>query len=117
MSYDLAVWEGAQPGDDVEAAGIYEQLYEEYMEGEELAPTPRILAYAEALAERWGVMTGGKTAGWGSLLDDASGPMIYLTMPFRMAGKLSAEAARLAGERRLVCYDPQSEHLRPAHED
>ena len=30
MSYDLAVWEGAQPGDDVEAGTVYEQLYEEY---------------------------------------------------------------------------------------
>ncbi|MER5338402.1 hypothetical protein [Micromonospora sp. NPDC002717] len=53
MSYDLAVWEGAQPGDDVEAGGVYEQLYEEYMEGGEFGPTPRILAYAAALAERW----------------------------------------------------------------
>lgn len=117
MSYDLAVWEGVQPGDDGEGGVVYERLYEEYMEGEERAPTPSILAYAEALAERWAVMTEGRSSGWGALLNDASGPMIYLTMPYGLAGKLSAEAALLADRHGLVCYDPQSEHLRPVHDD
>jgi len=117
MSYDLAVWEGVQPANDGEGAAVYEQLYEEYMEGEEVAPAPGILAYAEALSERWGVLTEGGTPGWSSLLDDASGPMIYLTMPYRLAGELSAEAARLAAEHGLICYDPQLEHLRPVHDD
>ncbi len=118
MSYDLAVWEGAEPGDDVEAGGVYDQLYEEYMEGEESDPTPRIRAYVDALAERWDAMTGDRTSSWGSLLNDASGPMAYLTMPYGVAGELSAEAARLAAEHGLVCYDPQSEHLlRPGHQD
>ncbi|MET7710322.1 hypothetical protein [Micromonospora sp. NPDC005413] len=117
MSYDLAVWEGMQPAHDGEGGAVYEQLYEEYMEGEEIAPTPGILAYTEALAERWAVLTEGRASGWGSLLDDASGPMIYLTMPYGLAGELSVEAARLAAEHGLVCYDPQSEHLRPVHDD
>ncbi|MFG1848304.1 hypothetical protein [Micromonospora carbonacea] len=117
MSYDLAVWEGAQPSNDDEGGAVYDQLYEKYMAGEEVAPTPGILAYAEALAERWAVLTEGGAPGWGSLLDDASGPMIYLTMPYGLAGELSAEAARLAAEHGLVCYDPQAEHLRPAHND
>jgi hypothetical protein len=43
--------------------------------------------------------------------------MIYLTMPYGVAGEMSAEAARLAAEHGLVCYDPQSEHLRPGHQD
>ncbi|MEU4779111.1 hypothetical protein [Micromonospora sp. NPDC023633] len=51
------------------------------------------------------------------MLDDASGPLIYLTMPYESAGELSAEAARLAAEHGLICYDPQSEHLRPVHDD
>ncbi|MEV4388431.1 hypothetical protein AB0J68_22400 [Micromonospora sp. NPDC049580] len=117
MSYDLAVWEGAEPGDDVEAGTAYDQIYEEYMEGEQFDPTPRIRSYAEALADRWDAMTGGSTSSCGSLLNDASGPMIYLTMPYSVAGELSAEAARLAAEHGLVCYDPQSEHLRPGHQD
>jgi hypothetical protein len=96
----------------------YERLYEQYLNGAEYVdPTPRIVAYAEALAARWAAMTSGESAGWGSLLADASGPMIYLTMPYGVAGELSAEAARLAAEHGLVCYDPQWEHLRPAHDD
>ncbi|MEU8023957.1 MULTISPECIES: hypothetical protein [Micromonospora] len=117
MSYDLAVWEGVQPSNDGEGGAVYDQLYEKYMAGEEVAPTPGILAYAEALAERWAVLTDNQTSGWESLLDDASGPMIYLTMPYGLAGELSAEAARLAAEQGLVCYDPQEEHLRPVHND
>ncbi|PTA43308.1 hypothetical protein [Micromonospora sp. RP3T] len=117
MSYDLAVWEGAQPSNDGEGGDVYDQLYDEYMEGEDLPPTPGIRAYAEALAERWAVLTEGATLGWGLLLDDASGPMIYLTMPYGLAGELSAEAARLAAELGFVCYDPQTAHLWPAHID
>lgn len=57
------VWAGAQPGDDVEAGAVYEQLFEEYMEGEEFDPTPRIVAYAEELAERWAAVSGGRSSG------------------------------------------------------
>jgi hypothetical protein len=118
MSYDLAVWESPQPGGDVEGGAVYERLYEEYMSGEEYVdPAPRIVAYAEALAERWAAMTSDESSRWGTLLNDASGPMIYLTMPYGRAGELSAEAARLAAEHGLVCYDAQWEHLRPAHDD
>ncbi|MEU4633083.1 hypothetical protein AB0F90_01535 [Micromonospora chalcea] len=42
MSYDLAVWEGEQPGDDAAAGEVYEQLYAAYIEGEEQPPTPCI---------------------------------------------------------------------------
>src|SRR5688572_6120330 len=98
MSYDLAVWEGAQPEDDEEAGAVYEQLYERYMEGEGSDPAPRIIAYAEALTATWSAMTAGRSSGWGPLLDDASGPMIYLKMPYGIAAELSAEAARLAAE-------------------
>ena len=117
MSYDLAVWEGAPPADDVDGGVVYERLYQEFMEEEAFDPTPLIRAYAAALAERWAKMTGGATSEWGSLLDDASGPMIYLTMPYGRSRELSAEAARLAAEHGLVCYDPQWEHLRPADEE
>ncbi|WP_433389367.1 hypothetical protein [Micromonospora sp. KLBMP9576] len=106
-----------QPADDGEGGVVYERLYEEYMEGEERAPTASTLAYAEALAERRTFMTEGRSSGGGSLLNDASGPMIYLTMPYGLAGKLSAEAARLADRHGLVCYDSQTEHLRPVHDD
>ncbi|MGI8329973.1 hypothetical protein ACRYCC_08395 [Actinomadura scrupuli] len=117
MSYDLALWEGAQPADDVEGGAVYERLYDTYMEDEEIEPTPRVLAYAVALAERWANLNGVETSRWGPVIDSVSGPMIYLTMPYGRSEQLSAEAVQLAVEHGLVCYDPQWERLRSADEE
>ncbi|MEV4753880.1 hypothetical protein AB0J86_02005 [Micromonospora sp. NPDC049559] len=117
MSYDLAVWEGPWPTDEAEGGAVYERLCDKYMEDEEVAPTPRVLAYATALAERWADLTGVETSRWGPMIDSVSGPMIYLTIPYGRSKELSAEAARLAAEHGLVCYDPQWGHLRPADEE
>lgn len=45
--------------------------------------------------------------------------MVYFTIPFRRSDDISSDAARLAANHGLVCYDPQGEHLRPAagHDD
>ena len=117
MSYDLAVWEGAQPEDDVEAGAVYDRLSDKYLENDAFPPTDRILAYTRALAQRWAALPEGRHVAWESLVDEASGPMIYLTMPFRVSDPLSTEAARLAREHGLVCYDPQTEHLRSPEDD
>lgn len=113
VSYDLAVWEGPQPGGDVEACAAYDRLYEDYLEGDESDPTPAIVAFAEELAARWAEASDGRTSAWDPLLADASGPMIYLTMPYGMAPALVDEAARLAAAHGLVCFDPQTERLCP----
>jgi len=54
MSYDLAVWEGDRPADDVSAASEVERLYDRYIASEDRAePTARIAAYVAALLERY----------------------------------------------------------------
>ncbi|MEV0324888.1 hypothetical protein AB0H63_00345 [Micromonospora echinospora] len=121
MSYDLAVWEGEHPADDVAAGDAYDKLYAMYAEGEEQPPTPRIRAYVHALLERWVDMPDDvhDVSPWsaGPLMDEASGPFVYFTMRYSMCGEVSAEAARMAAAHGLVCYDPQWERLRPTPEE
>ncbi|MEH0822154.1 MULTISPECIES: hypothetical protein [Micromonospora] len=121
MSYDLAVWEGELPIDDGAAGEAYDQLYALYMEDEELPPTPRIRAYVLALLERWVDMSDDEhdVSPWsaGPLMDEASGPFVYFTMRYSMCEEVSAEAARMAADHGLVCYDPQWERLRPTADE
>ncbi|MEN3615529.1 hypothetical protein AAH979_39295 [Plantactinospora sp. ZYX-F-223] len=121
MSYDLAVWEGERPADDAAAGEVYDKLYAAYAEGEEQPPTPRIRAYVRALLERWIDMPDDEddVSPWsaGPLMDEASGPFVYFTMRYSICEEVSAEAARMAAEHGLVCYDPQWERLRPTAEE
>lgn len=123
MSYDLAVWEGAPPSDDAAANAVYERLNEKYLEtdAEQTPPTPRIRAYVEALLERWGDLTieDADLSPWssGPLMESALGSIVYFTMRHSRADEVSAEAARMAAERGLICFDPQHGCLRPAADE
>ncbi|ATO15372.1 hypothetical protein CO540_17270 [Micromonospora sp. WMMA2032] len=122
MSYDLAVWEGDLPANDEAAGEAYEAHYQRYFESEEQPPTPRIRAYVDAVAARWPDLYGRDAELYllsNGLIDEASGPMVYFTIPFSRSDEVSSEAAQMAAEHGLVCYDPQWEHLRPAagHDD
>ncbi|MET9104102.1 hypothetical protein [Streptomyces antibioticus] len=52
---------------------------------------------------------------WASppVIEEASGPIVYLLMSYSKAEEVSEYAAELAGEHGLVCFDPQGECLRP----
>ncbi len=52
---------------------------------------------------------------WASspVIDEASGPIVYLLMSYGKAEEVSEYAAALARERELVCFDPQGERLQP----
>ncbi|MFJ8581335.1 hypothetical protein [Micromonospora sp. NPDC093277] len=122
MTYDLAVWEGEQPTDDVEGGQVFQQLYEKYIDADdETTPTPRIRAYVDALLERWIDMTEDEEdlSPWsdGPMINNASGPIIYFAMRYSMCEEVSAEAAKIAAERGLICFDPQWSRLRPAREE
>lgn len=116
VSYDLAVWDGDRPFDNRAASSTYDELYERYLESDDVAvpPAPRIVAYVEALVARYpddvdrGVV-------WASppVIDEASGPIVYLLMSYSQAEEVSGFAAALAREHGLVCFDPQGECLRP----
>ncbi|MFC0006849.1 hypothetical protein [Micromonospora siamensis] len=117
MSYDLAVWEGDPPSDDEAAGETYDALYHRYFENEAQPPTPRILAYVDAVSTRWPDLYGHEAQLFplsNGLIDEASGPMVYFTMPFNRADEVSAAAAQLAADHGLVCYDPRWAHARPA---
>lgn len=114
MSYDLAVWDGERPLDDDAAGSAFDELYERYLESEEAAvpPSPRIEAYVNALIERY--PEDGRDSPWASppVMDEASGPIVYLLTSYSRAEEVSEYAASLAREYGLICYDPQGETLR-----
>ncbi|MER6445520.1 hypothetical protein [Streptomyces venezuelae] len=116
MSYDLAVWDGERPLDDHQAGSTYDELYERYLESDDVAvpPAPRIAAYVAALVERYPDDVD-RSAVWASapVIDEASGPIVYLVMSYGKAEEVSDYAAALAREHGLVCFDPQGECLRP----
>jgi hypothetical protein len=117
MSYDLAVWEGDRPADDVAAASDFECLYDRYIASEAPAePTARIALYVAALLERYPDIgtEAGADSPWstGPLMGGACGPLVYFPMVWSRCDETSAWAARLAGEHGLHCYDPQVQRLR-----
>ncbi|MER5399818.1 hypothetical protein [Streptomyces sp. NPDC002599] len=118
MSYDLAVWEGERPTDDRTAGRVFNDLYDCYLDGENmLPPSERIAAYVGALLERWCDVTKDveEASPWaaGPLISEASGPVIYFALRWDRAEEASAYAAALAGSMGLVCFDLQQRQLRP----
>ncbi|MFE1416019.1 hypothetical protein ACFW6F_35260 [Streptomyces sp. NPDC058746] len=116
MSYDLAVWDGDRSVDNRQAGLMYDELYERYLESDDVVvpPVPRIVAYVEALAARYPDDVD-QSVVWASapVIDEASGPIVYLLMSYGKAEEVSEYAAELAREHGLVCFDPQGECLRP----
>ncbi|MFJ1642655.1 MULTISPECIES: hypothetical protein [unclassified Streptomyces] len=114
MSYDLAVWDGDRPTDDCQAGSTYDELYERYLESDDVVvpPAPRIMAYVQALVARY--PDDERSVVWASppVLDEASGPIVYLLMSYGEAEAVSEYAAALAREHGLICFDPQGECLR-----
>ncbi|GAA3923111.1 hypothetical protein [Actinoplanes auranticolor] len=117
MSYDLAVWDGDRPADDLAAAAEFKQLYDRYVGSpDRVEPTARIAAYVRALLDRYPDIgtDAGEDSPWstGPLLNEARGPLVYFPMVWRRSEEVSAWAAGLAGEHGLNCYDPQDNRLR-----
>jgi hypothetical protein len=117
MSYDLAVWEGDRPADDVAAAAEFQRLYDRYIESDDLAqPTARVAAYVAALLDRYPDIgtDAGEESPWstGPLMSEARGPLVYFPMVWSRCDEVSAWAAKLAEEHELNCYDPQWDQLR-----
>ncbi|MGW5641098.1 hypothetical protein, partial [Streptomyces sp. NPDC003832] len=116
VSYDLAVWDGDRPLDNRRASLTYDELYERYLESDDVVapPAPRIVAYVEGLLARYPDDVEGSVV-WASppVIEEASGPVVYLLISYGKAEEVSEYAAELAREHGLVCFDPQGECLRP----
>ncbi|MEV6595580.1 hypothetical protein AB0M36_01810 [Actinoplanes sp. NPDC051346] len=119
MSYDLAVWEGDRPATDQEAGTVLQALATRYLEEEvDTPPTARIASFVDSVLARWVDLTEDdlddvSPFAAGPLRDEASGPIIYLALRPSMADEVSAEMAVMAEEHGLICFDPQSDQLRP----
>ncbi|MCX2926781.1 hypothetical protein [Streptomyces sp. NEAU-W12] len=119
MSYDLAVWEGAEPADDARAGEVFTRLYDRHIDTDEEFPaSPRIAEYVARLLARWADLAEDEeedTSPWstGPLIDEAAGPLVHFSMRYSMAEEVSAYAADLAASMGLVCFDPQAGVLRP----
>jgi hypothetical protein len=106
VSFDLAVWDGDRPANDIEA--------------ELTAPSPRIADYVDGLLARWPDIGNDAEVDspWpdGPLLGNASGRLFYFGITYSSGRDLLREAidyaVALAAERGLVCYDPQYGTLR-----
>lgn len=120
MSFDLVIWEGPRPASDEEAAAQHERLAELEEEGVQEEPTPGIRAFVDALLARWPDihLDAGEHSPWsdGPLIANASGGSIHLAMQWSRAEEASAFVVSTAVEHGLVCFDPQSETLRPHRE-
>jgi hypothetical protein len=114
VSYDLVVWAGEPPRDNDEAGAVFDELYERYLDSDDVVvePSPRIEAYVEALVERYPDDVQGSPWASPPVVDEASGPIVYLLMSYSRAEEVSACAAALAREHGLICFDPQGETLR-----
>ena len=124
MSYDLAVWEGQRPASDAAAMTEFEQRMNAMEAAGESGepPTSASPAIREFVAE---LLTEFPELGdnaddesleafWSvePIIEDADGPFIYLSMPFSVVDRVGTFTSRVARQRGLVCFDPQTEALR-----
>lgn len=111
MSYDLAVWDGPRPTSDRAAGEVHEQLYERYLDADEMEPASDIVRrFVGALTSRWPDVDVGDDTPWAGvpLLKGASGPYVYLSISWTAAEEVSAFVASTASEFGMVCFDPQA---------
>jgi hypothetical protein len=110
VSYDFVVWAGEQPVSRKAALSTFEALSESYLDGpESTGPWPPIRAFITDLLSEWPDIAEGVASPWADspLLNNASGPILYLGITSGMEGEVGPVAATLAERHGLVCFDPQ----------
>ena len=109
MSYDLAVWVGPPP---VEEAAVFER-YRRLVRNTEQCnypPVPALVAFVEELLDLLPDdpdQVGGSP--WaGPPLEDAVGDLVILSFTGQAIALAQSVCSRLASERGLTCYNPQT---------
>ena len=119
MKYDIAVWSGARPSNDVAAAEVYEhemRQRDELVESGSAEQDPAVRNFARSLAMHWPVEEPEDEAPWieGTPEDEIVGNVLYFVVRDDPDMLVAAHVAELAHRHRLVAYDPISlELLRP----
>lgn len=118
MGYQIVIWEGERPESDAAAGETCRELMGRYYVGEGFEPTPAIREFVAALTEIWPddpAHPDWDQAPWKfpPILDDASGPLLFLNMRFGLGEAAAYRIAELAEERGLVTFDTYVEVMRP----
>ncbi len=119
MSYDLAVWAGPQPSDDVAAHAEYESRASAAEVSSE-PPSPVMDAFLTAVLSRYPDQDQDQDEDeddeygpWATspLREDAHGDFAYLTTVPGTPTDVLLWIAQTAAAHGLVCYDPQIESV------
>lgn len=118
MGYQLVVWEGEKPQSDAAAGEVCRELMDRYYVRDGVEPTPAIREFVAALTAVWtDDWTGpaGDDSPWkiSPLIDEASGPLLFLNLRFGRGEKAAFLIAEMAEERGLVTFDTYVEVMRP----
>ena len=118
MGYQLVIWEGEKPETDAAASDRCRELMDRYYVGEGFEPTPAIRQFVAALTEVWTddpIDRAWDESPWKfpPIIDDASGPLLFLNMRFGIGEKAAFLIAEMAQERGLVTFDTYVEVMRP----
>jgi hypothetical protein len=119
MGYQLLIWEGPRPKNDAEAGEKCREMFRRYFVGKGFEPTPAIREFVKALTTRWpedDKSFGSDESPWKfpPLIDEATGPALFLNLRFGIGERVAYEMAEMAAERGLVAFDLYMEIVRPA---
>lgn len=122
MGYQLIVWEGTRPDTDEGGRRACDEIKRQYFEGGPTEPTPTIREFVSALTEVWTDNPDDprwESSVWAlpNLIDDASGPALWVVLPMDVGPIASAVVAAMAEERGLVTFDCMVNLLRPVTEE
>lgn len=122
MGYQLVVWEGKRPVDDVAGRREFQAVTQQYLFDEPVPPTPAIRSFVEALSGMWPDDPRDprcETSPWKCLpaLDEVSGPVLLIDLLLDTGVIASTVIASLAEEHGLVAYDLMVGMLRPVSDE
>ena len=122
MGYQLAVWEGPRPADDETGVQRFQAMAQQYLVGEPTEPTLAIRTFLGALTTIW--TDDPQDPRWArspwkssSLLESASGPIVFLDLTLRAELIVSSVIASIAEDHGLVTFDLMVGMLRPVSEE
>lgn len=122
MGYQLAVWEGPRPADDEAGGERFQAMAEQHLMDDPTEPTPAIRQFIEALTTIW--TDDPEDPRWerspwksSSVLESASGPIVFLNLRLRAELIVSTVIASIAEDHGLVTFDLMVGMLRPVSEE
>ncbi len=122
MGYQLVVWEGERPDTDADGQREFQAMTQQHLIAKPTDPTPAIRRFVEELGELWTHDPNDPewvNSPWKCcpVLDEASGPVIFLHLTLEAGVIASMIIASVAEKHGLVAYDLMTGWLRPVSEE